>query len=53
MMDIKEFLLLWFTIFFDKKSAGSGVAAPANNACHLDLATHQLADESHKPIIKN
>ena len=51
MIDIKEVLLLWFIIFFDKKSAsladkstkGSGVAM---------LQNEQLAEELHKPIIK-
>ena len=51
--------------FFDKKStqpidksaAGSGVNMHANNKIKqnqrpLDLATHQLAEELHKPIIK-
>ena len=44
MTDIKGSLLLWFTIFFDKKSAGSGVNTLANN--------EKLAEELHKPIIK-
>ena len=39
--------LLWFTIFFDKKSAGSGVNMHANNESSLDLA-----EELYKPIIK-
>ena len=43
--------------FFDKKSAGSGVNMHANNKikqnqCPSDLATHQLAEELHKPIIR-
>ena len=43
--------------FFDKKSTGSGVNMHANykikqNQRSLDLATHQLAEELHKPIIK-
>ena len=43
--------------FLDKKSTGSGVNMYANykikqNECSLDLATHQLAEELHKPIIK-
>ena len=41
--------------FFDKKSKESGVNTHANdkikeNQCPLDLATHQLAEELHKPI---
>ena len=43
--------------FFDEKSKGSGVNTRANdkikqNQRSLDLATHQLAEELHKPIIK-
>ena len=42
---------------FDKKSSGSGVNMPANNKIKqnqrtLDLATDQLAEELHKPIIR-
>ena len=52
-MGFKEGLLLWFIIFFGKKSAlltdksvsGSGVNIP------LEL-NEQLAKELHKPIIK-
>ena len=55
MTDIKEGWLLWFTKFFDIKSAlladksaaGSGVA---NNEIEQNL---QLAEELHKPIIRN
>ena len=41
--------------FFDKKSKESGVNTHANdkikeNQRPLDLATHQLAEELHKPI---
>ena len=43
--------------FFDEKSKGSGVNTRANdkikqNQRSLDLATHQLAEELHKPIIR-
>ena len=43
--------------FFDKKSKESGVNTHANdkikeNQRPLDLATHQLAEELHKPIIR-
>ena len=43
--------------FFDKNSAVSGVNMRANNKIKqnqrpLDLATYQLAEELHKPIIK-
>ena len=43
--------------FFDKKSKGSGVNTHAKdkikqNQRSLDLATHQLAEELHKPIIR-
>ena len=47
-MGIKEDLLLWFTIFFDKKSAGSGIDDNNNNEIKQNL---QLAEELHKPII--
>ena len=46
-MGIKEDLLLWFTIFFDKKSTGSGIDNN-NNETKQNL---QLAEELHKPII--
>ena len=59
MMDIKEDLLIWFIIFFDKKSKESGVNTNTNanhkikqNQSLLDLAAHQLAEELHKPIIR-
>ena len=39
--------------FFDKKSAGAGVNVHANNERPLDLATKKLAEELHKPIIRN
>ena len=43
--------------FFDKKLKGSGVNTHAKdkikqNQRSLDLATHQLAEELHKPIIR-
>ena len=37
--------------FFDKKSSGSGIKSIPNKR-PLDLATQQLANELHKPIIK-
>ena len=46
-MGIKEDLLLWFIIFFDQKSRGSGFA---NNEIKQNL---QLVKELHKPIIRN
>ena len=46
-MSIKGGLLLWFTKFFDKKSAGSGVNMHANNWRTLDLA-----EELHKQITR-
>ena len=41
--------------FFDKKSKGSGVAnnKVKQNRRPLELATLELAEELHKPIIKN
>ena len=39
--------------FLDKKSAGSGVNMHANNEHPLDFPTKKLAEELHKPIIKN
>ena len=59
MMHIKEGLLLSFINFLiKKKSKGSGVNEHANgkikqNQRPLELATHQLAEELHKPVIKN
>ena len=49
-MDIKEGWLLWFTkstSLADKSAAGSGAA---NNEIKQNL---QLAEELHKPIIRN
>ena len=45
MTDIQEGWLLWFTNFFHKNSASSGVA---NNEIKQNL---QLAEELHKPVI--
>ena len=40
--------------FFDKKSKAGGVNNKIKQNHHpLDLATHQLAKELHKPIIRN
>ena len=36
--------------FFDKKSAGNGVNTHANKS---DFNNEKLAEELHKPIIKN
>ena len=46
MMVIKEGLLLWFIIFFDKKSKGSGVNIEVKH-------NEQIAKELQKPIIRN
>ena len=47
-MVIKEDSLLWYTNVFDKKSSsGSGIA---NNKTKQNM---QLAEELHKPIIRN
>ena len=46
MMDIKEVLLLWFINVFIKKTSGIGVDNEIKQ-------NQQLAEESHKPIIKN
>ena len=46
MMDIKEDQLLWFRIFFDKKSAlltGRGIANELN---------YEQANELYKPMIR-
>ena len=43
-MDIKEVLLLWLKIFFDKKSTCSGVNTNVNN--------EELAEELRKPVIR-
>ena len=40
--------------FFDKKSKGSGINDKIKQNQHpLDAATHQLAEDLHKPIIRN
>ena len=44
MMDVKEDWLLWFIIFFDKKTAGSGIKSMPQ--------TEQLAEELHNPVIR-
>ena len=44
MKDIKEDWLLWFMIFFIKKTAGSGIKSMSQN--------EKLAEELHKPIIR-
>ena len=48
-------LLLWFTNFLIKSRKGGGVANSKvkQNRRPLELATLKLAEESHKPIIKN
>ena len=46
MMDVKEVLLLWLPFFLIKKTSGSGI----NNKIRQN---QQLAEELHKPIIKN
>ena len=38
--------------FFDKKSAGSGVASLANKSAIKFMPNHQLANKLHKPIIR-
>ena len=48
-MDIKGGLLLWFTNFFDKKVAGSGVNIDANKSA---FNNEKLVEELHKPIIR-
>ena len=40
--------------FFDKKTSVNGIKNEnISNKHHLDLATRELAEEWHKPIIKN
>ena len=46
MMDVKEVLLLWLPFFLIKTTSGSGI----NNKIRQN---QQLAEELHKPIIKN
>ena len=50
-MDIKKVLLLWFIIFFDKRSA-SLVDKSFKGSDIAMLQNEQLAEELHKPIIK-
>ena len=51
-MDIKEVLLLWFIIFFDKKSASVADKSTKGSRVAM-LQNEQLAQELHKPTIKN
>ena len=50
-MDIKKVLLLWFIIFFYKRSA-SLVDKSFKGSDIAMLQNEQLAEELHKPIIK-
>ena len=53
MMDIKEVFASMVYIFFNKKTSGSGSNNKIKqNQRPLDLATRQLAEELHKPIIR-
>ena len=56
MIGIREDCLLWFINFFDKKSAGSGVATAEPSAKHVNTKltpqNQQLAEELPKPIIR-
>ena len=49
-MYIKGGLLLWFIIFFNKKSVGSGFNMHANNECPLSLdeELHTLLENKKK-----
>ena len=38
---------------FDKKTSGSGVNTHKSNEHPLGLATQELAEALHKPIVKN
>ena len=54
MMDIKADLLQSSIIFLIKKTSGSGIKNKNISDQHpLDLAMHKLAEELHKPILKN
>ena len=44
MMDIKEALLLWFTVFFIKKNSGAAIKKEI-------IQSEELAEELQKPII--
>ena len=46
MRHIKEVLLLWFIRFLIKKSKGTGIKNEITQ-------NQQLAEESHKPIIRS
>ena len=50
-MDNKEVLLLWFIIFFQKKSASIADKSTKGSDVAI-LQKEQLAEELHKPIIK-
>ena len=52
-MDINVDLLQWFINFLIKKTSGSGIKNEnISNKRPLDLATRELAEELHKPVIR-
>ena len=52
-MVIKRVLLKWFINFVIKKTSGSGIENEnMTNQRVLDLATGELAEELHKPVIR-
>ena len=52
-MDIKEVLLQWFTIFFNKKNSATRANKCAGSGIkNENMPYQQLAEELHKPIIR-
>ena len=53
MMDIKDVLLLWFIIFFDRKSVSFADKSAAGSGIKNEITQNQqLAEELYKPIIR-
>ena len=53
-MGTKEDLLLWFIIFFDKKSASLPDKSTSGNGVNIEVKHNEkLGGELHKPIIRN
>ena len=53
MMDIKEVLLLWFIIFFDKKSVSLADKSTEGSGVNNETKQNEeLPEELYKPIVK-
>ena len=54
MMGIKEHLLLWYKIFFDKKSESLPDKSVSGSGVNIEVKhNEQLAKKLHKPIIRS